>query len=350
MNLYQLVVFLKSKLRLKINPIRIRLLIVKKFSFCWYNNLNLFKKQKKNNNFFWKKRIKNKNISFYQENLYSKKLNWKNNWSIFPKINFYSDNIYLTLKLNQIIIAAFLSVSYFAFDIRLNLTLKKTNLVFFVFLFPMKKLNSFEINKKTNLKKKLSFLIQLYSKLKTKLIIFDFYLLLQQKQKQIKFRSQAAQKLISKSQIILKKNEWSFEVINTFFLLKSASFLAFFISNELIKKKKQHLIWLDSIEKILVIYWKISLFNKCFNGISSFRIELIGINFEVKGRLNGQDRKQKFRFKIGSVSLQQFNINVDYSFKEAFTRFGVLRVKVWLVLVDSKKKNLNFFEKKKKFL
>jgi ribosomal protein S3 len=57
-------------------------------------------------------------------------------------------------------------------------------------------------------------------------------------------------------------------------------------------------------------------------------IKLKGIKIQIKGRLNGQDRKQKISFNIGCLSLQDLNTFVDYSENKILTRYGVLGLKI----------------------
>jgi ribosomal protein S3 len=57
-------------------------------------------------------------------------------------------------------------------------------------------------------------------------------------------------------------------------------------------------------------------------------IKLKGIKIQVKGRLNGQDRKQKVSFSIGCLALQDLNTFVDFSSNKVLTRYGVLGLKV----------------------
>jgi hypothetical protein len=119
-------------------------------------------------------------------------------------------------------------------------------------------------------------------------------------------------------------------LVNSIFLLKNADLLGEHVAHELSQVKKQHSQWLSLLEKSLQSYWKLTqrLALREGDGLSPFSQNLSGIRVQVKGRLNGKDRKQKRSFSVGCLSLQEFNTSVDYSYTESFTRYGVLGVKV----------------------
>jgi ribosomal protein S3 len=70
--------------------------------------------------------------------------------------------------------------------------------------------------------------------------------------------------------------------------------------------------------------------------------EVSGIRFQVSGRLNGVDIARKEWFRKGSIPLHTFSANLDYSFKTAYTTYGLLGVKVW-IFVKERKVNLYFY-------
>jgi len=55
-----------------------------------------------------------------------------------------------------------------------------------------------------------------------------------------------------------------------------------------------------------------------------------GIRISCSGRINGVEKKTVLCKKLGPTSLNTFNSEIDYATQEAFTKFGVLNVKVWL--------------------
>jgi small subunit ribosomal protein S3 len=69
--------------------------------------------------------------------------------------------------------------------------------------------------------------------------------------------------------------------------------------------------------------------------------EVFGIRFQVSGRLNGVDIARKEWFRKGSVPLHTFSANLDYSFKTAYTTYGLLGIKVW-IFTKEREENLHF--------
>nr|ARO90987.1 30S ribosomal protein S3 [Corynoplastis japonica] len=62
----------------------------------------------------------------------------------------------------------------------------------------------------------------------------------------------------------------------------------------------------------------------------SKRINIKGIKVQVSGRLNGAEIARSEWIREGRVPLQTLRAHVDYSYKRAYTTYGVLGVKVWL--------------------
>nr|YP_010330321.1 ribosomal protein S3 [Rhodella violacea]UNJ18037.1 ribosomal protein S3 [Rhodella violacea] len=60
------------------------------------------------------------------------------------------------------------------------------------------------------------------------------------------------------------------------------------------------------------------------------RVNIKGIKVQVSGRLNGAEIARSEWVREGRVPLQTLRANVDYSYKRAYTTYGVLGVKVWL--------------------
>ncbi|MCD6412539.1 MAG: 30S ribosomal protein S3 [Elusimicrobia bacterium] len=55
-----------------------------------------------------------------------------------------------------------------------------------------------------------------------------------------------------------------------------------------------------------------------------------GVKIKVAGRLGGAEIARKEWFKDGSVPLQTISRFIDYGFSKAFTRYGIIGVKVWI--------------------
>ena len=66
----------------------------------------------------------------------------------------------------------------------------------------------------------------------------------------------------------------------------------------------------------------------------------LGIKIQISGRLNGAEIARREWIREGRLPLQTLQANIDYSFKKAYTIYGVLGVKVWIFnekLIPSKK-------------
>lgn len=55
-----------------------------------------------------------------------------------------------------------------------------------------------------------------------------------------------------------------------------------------------------------------------------------GIKIQISGRLNGAEIARREWVREGRLPLQTLQANIDYSFKKAYTIYGVLGVKVWI--------------------
>ncbi|QGR02663.1 30S ribosomal protein S3 [Ehrlichia ruminantium] len=64
-----------------------------------------------------------------------------------------------------------------------------------------------------------------------------------------------------------------------------------------------------------------------------------GIKVSCAGRLGGAEIARTEWYKEGSVPLHTFRANIDYGFSEAKTIYGIIGVKVWVYLGDTKSSN-----------
>ncbi|MBO8441358.1 MAG: 30S ribosomal protein S3 [Firmicutes bacterium] len=67
-----------------------------------------------------------------------------------------------------------------------------------------------------------------------------------------------------------------------------------------------------------------------------------GIKTQVAGRLNGADMARTERYSEGTVPLHTLRADIDYSWDEAKTTYGVIGVKTWIYrgeVLPAKKKN-----------
>lgn len=55
-----------------------------------------------------------------------------------------------------------------------------------------------------------------------------------------------------------------------------------------------------------------------------------GIRFDVRGKFQGRLRKRKYNMRIGRMCMHTLKINIDYSYRQSFTRFGIFSIKVWV--------------------
>lgn len=64
---------------------------------------------------------------------------------------------------------------------------------------------------------------------------------------------------------------------------------------------------------------------------------VLGAKIMIKGRLNGAEIARKEIFSFGSVPRHTIDSNIDYTYEQAFTKTGVVGVKVWLYKGDKLK-------------
>ncbi|MCR3754657.1 MAG: 30S ribosomal subunit protein S3 [Candidatus Westeberhardia cardiocondylae] len=88
---------------------------------------------------------------------------------------------------------------------------------------------------------------------------------------------------------------------------------------------------------------------------NAMRVGAKGIKVEISGRLGGVEIARTEWYREGRVPLHTLRADIDYSFSEAYTTYGVIGIKVWIykgeILSGAKSLILNseeFFEKTKK--
>lgn len=59
-----------------------------------------------------------------------------------------------------------------------------------------------------------------------------------------------------------------------------------------------------------------------------------GVKISVSGRLNGAEIARTESFRKGSTPLHKLRSEIDYSFFEAKTKYGIIGVKVWICVFD----------------
>ena len=335
----------------KINPILFRLGIQNKN--CWYDNfkfkdLTLNQYQTSNQ---WSNYLNSDEVKSYKENLQSKKRIWSSQWPSIPQQRSYRSYFQLDLNIRYLLKIAFIKINVFIYDIRVEFkSSSNSDVKIQIYTYPINNNVRSKVIEKTRLK--LINWFQIYSGLRVKLVIFNRYTFLKLNKTYLISRSEKAKKIsfINFRSKNWEKEEWVFEMINSIFLLKSAELLSSMIAYDLILAGKKHLQSLNFIEKRLQAFWKlnqqlenqIKFSNKDSN--SRLTMKLKGIKIQIKGRLNGQDRKQKIRFSIGCLALQDLNTFVDFSSNKVLTRYGVLGLKVWITFVNYQ--SINTFKRK----
>jgi small subunit ribosomal protein S3 len=61
---------------------------------------------------------------------------------------------------------------------------------------------------------------------------------------------------------------------------------------------------------------------------------LKGYKIRIGGRINGVEMARHKIYKRGSLPLQSINRSVDYAYNTAYTKYGILGIKVWLYYVN----------------
>ena len=107
-----------------------------------------------------------------------------------------------------------------------------------------------------------------------------------------------------------------FMVIHKMMLLKDSTILGETIVPLLEKTTKHHQA-INNIESLCQL-----VFNQ-YKGLRGFRIDF-------KGRIGGSARSKVRTFKLGSITAQKLSANIEYSFHEAVTRYGVCSIRIWL--------------------
>lgn len=78
----------------------------------------------------------------------------------------------------------------------------------------------------------------------------------------------------------------------------------------------------------------ITVIKRLFESIKALFLQqfvpLLGIKFQIAGRLNGKLRKSRFGYNIGSIQLMSLSVFCDYSCDLAYTQYGSFSLKLWL--------------------
>lgn len=100
---------------------------------------------------------------------------------------------------------------------------------------------------------------------------------------------------------------------------KNANLLNFILVKNL-KKTRRHKQYLRNFNSMLITLFK-------FYSNSPF----LGYKIQLKGRINGIARSNKFVIEQGSVSKTSFNSNIIFDSQSIPTSFGIMNIKTWLV-------------------
>jgi small subunit ribosomal protein S3 len=63
-----------------------------------------------------------------------------------------------------------------------------------------------------------------------------------------------------------------------------------------------------------------------------------GIKIKLSGRLNGAEMARTEYFQEGRIPLSTFRADIDYAFTEAYTTYGMIGIKVWIMKSEYSKK------------
>ncbi len=72
-----------------------------------------------------------------------------------------------------------------------------------------------------------------------------------------------------------------------------------------------------------------------------------GVKVQVKGRIGGAELARREWFLVGRMPLQTLRADIDYGFATAYTKYGILSVKVWIYkgdLIKGKEETLKRIE------
>lgn len=72
----------------------------------------------------------------------------------------------------------------------------------------------------------------------------------------------------------------------------------------------------------------------------------IGIKIQISGRLNGAEMARMESFQEGRIPLSTFRADIDYAFTEAYTHYGMIGIKVWIMKSEIFKKQMSYIHKR----
>lgn len=107
---------------------------------------------------------------------------------------------------------------------------------------------------------------------------------------------------------------------NVAIFTKNANLLNFILAKNL-QKTRRHKQYLRN-------------FNSLLNVLFEFYPVFIGYKIQLKGRINGIARSNKFVIEQGSVSRNTFSANVSFDTQSIITPFGLMSIKSWLVFKE----------------
>ncbi|XBT18789.1 MAG: 30S ribosomal protein S3 [Candidatus Shikimatogenerans sp. AspAUS03] len=62
-----------------------------------------------------------------------------------------------------------------------------------------------------------------------------------------------------------------------------------------------------------------------------YKKNINGIKVKISGRLNGAEMARSESFQKGMIKLSTIRANIDYSFYEILTKYGIISLKVWVM-------------------
>nr|YP_001382203.1 ribosomal protein S3 [Pleurastrum terricola]ABO69339.1 ribosomal protein S3 [Pleurastrum terricola] len=76
--------------------------------------------------------------------------------------------------------------------------------------------------------------------------------------------------------------------------------------------------------------YNLSAFNQSKQDKSSYQVPIKGLKIQLAGRLNGAEIARTEWFRKGRVPLHTLKADIDYSYQKAYTKYGIIGVKVWV--------------------
>lgn len=103
------------------------------------------------------------------------------------------------------------------------------------------------------------------------------------------------------------------------------------------KTQNGDIVFINFVSKFIVMYHRqrkqlnkfMHFLNLLLLFLYKFKI-VSGIRVQLKGRLRGTPRSKKYKFQQGQIPTQTLSASIKYQYKQIYTRYGTVGLKVWL--------------------